>query len=880
MNPTDELQAELDKAGQMVLAANHPQAELHLRRYLRSDGKDPSAHRLLTVVARAYGVSETFRLKENRAATDGPRYLLIKAWGYGFWSDVHHVLGQLLVAELTQRTPIVRWGRNSLFGDGGDDAFRLYFEPVSALQLKDLPEDLSIYPPKWTHANLATDNVNKWEGPHSRHAAQFLFGRAEDLLVSDFYMTLASLIPWIGPESRYHGKSEDTLYAELFAKYIRPLPSMQARVDAFYQSRMAGRNWVAVHIRGSDKIHESAGLHQTNLRYLDFIDRVIELNPHIGVFLLTDSVDIHTQFSARYADRLVTTPALRSATATGVHMQGHSGRAVGDEVLLDALLAARCDYFVGNQESNVSMAISSLKRWPQGLLVLLGDKNCRSENLYLHRPATESTPEPTPEPTPQPQPCRLCQSPVRRVFEKVVLGRHRVSYHECTGCGALQTDTPHWLEEAYATKAEWYDTGKASRTLVNFLALQNLFEILGVRKPDLAVDFGGGTGLLARLLRDAGYNFHTSDKFGSSEFMGAYAWADIQPGCRLVTMFEVAEHFADPSGEWQRVFECNPDWVVGSTGLYTGQDAQWPYLSEASGQHVFFYARESIAWLAHRAGRHAYQVGMYFLITRHPLETGALDAITTWSNNLYAACQSSFESWARAPYRHASDDNTEVVVQPPAPGWQTHRHRRHLFPLRVGRGEGMEEPACTMVQVESGAQSGRDRPGTYSAALAEHPLCRRALVRLPPRRRRPRADAVHLRPGACGAVHFHLLHPSPDHAFGAAGARHDSRGARFRPDQPAMGRQAPCHRVRPGLPVNFPQHGARPGPNLSGHFGQVQSRGTLRLRLPARWSYAAARLQDQVRHPATVFHDFGRARWPEEWRIVLQGFCAAGRCTV
>jgi len=44
------------------------------------------------------------------------KFLLIKAWGYGFWSDVSHVLGQLLVAELTGRTPIVHWGQNSLFG--------------------------------------------------------------------------------------------------------------------------------------------------------------------------------------------------------------------------------------------------------------------------------------------------------------------------------------------------------------------------------------------------------------------------------------------------------------------------------------------------------------------------------------------------------------------------------------------------------------------------------------------------------------------------------------------------------------------------------------------------------------------------------------------
>jgi len=60
------------------------------------------------------------------------KFLLIRAWGFGFWSDVSHVLGQCLLAEMTDRKPIVYWGRNSLFGDGtSSNAFSNYFENVS-----------------------------------------------------------------------------------------------------------------------------------------------------------------------------------------------------------------------------------------------------------------------------------------------------------------------------------------------------------------------------------------------------------------------------------------------------------------------------------------------------------------------------------------------------------------------------------------------------------------------------------------------------------------------------------------------------------------------------------------------------------------------------
>lgn len=668
MTTADGLRAELDSAGQMLLVHNHPQAELHLRRYVAAGGTDPVAHNLMAVVARGYGLNPDFRLSEvrPRPGSGAPRYLVIKAWGYGFWSDVHHVMGQLLLAELTHRIPVIHWGSNSLFRDAAAyargstlrNAFDLYFEPVSAVGLADLPANASVYPPKWSRDTLHLENVNKWEGPGSRLAAPYLFDRPEDVVVSDFYTTLDTLIPWIGTDSRYHGLADDEIYNDLFARYCRPLPALAARVDAFHGAHLGGRAFAAVHVRGSDKVYESAGLHQTNLRYFGFVDRIVELNPGIGVFLLTDSVDVHAEFTARYGDRVVATPALRTNGTLGVHMLGHDGRLVAEEVILDAFLAARCAYFVGNQESNVSLAISSLKRWPKGFLALLGEKNGRTENMFLHR-----RPAAPPEPV---ETCRLCRSPVRRLFDLEVLGEHRVGYHHCMGCGALQTDRPHWLEQAYSAKCERFDTGKASRTLVNFLAFPKLLDILQVRGADRAVDFGGGTGLFARLMRDLGYDFHCCDKYGSAEFMAGYAWNEIDHRCKLVTIFEVAEHFAEPASEWERIFASDPDFIIGSTGLYNEHSARqagaWPYLVPETGQHVFFYSSESLSYLARRHGRHAYQMGMYFILSRQVLSPAVLDELGRWRDQLMPACQSTFQRWAQGPYMHATRDNQDMLA--------------------------------------------------------------------------------------------------------------------------------------------------------------------------------------------------------------------------
>src|SRR3974390_1934030 len=94
-------------------------------------------------------------------------YLLIKAWGAGFWSDVSHVFGGLLLAEVTGRKPVVHWGRNSRFGDGSDaDAFGRFFEPISDYAIEDLIalDDADFYPRKWRRDNLRDDDNAKWQG--------------------------------------------------------------------------------------------------------------------------------------------------------------------------------------------------------------------------------------------------------------------------------------------------------------------------------------------------------------------------------------------------------------------------------------------------------------------------------------------------------------------------------------------------------------------------------------------------------------------------------------------------------------------------------------------------------------------------------------------
>ncbi|TSK04504.1 MAG: tetratricopeptide repeat protein [Geobacter sp.] len=318
----------------------------------------------------------------------GDRFLLIKAWGYGFWSDVNHVLGQLLLAEITGRIPVVHWGANSLFSDDpNDDAFHHFFEPVSPFSVDDLASRAtSFHPPKWRSDNLRQENLYKFEGPWSRSSSLFTFERNEEVVVSDFHHAVNDLAPWITPEHPLAGLGTDELFLHLYRRHLRVRPEILARVERFHLERLTGRPSIALHVRGGDKAGEDPGLAQLNALYLPELERQLAALPSARIFLITDDLAILESYRERFGERLVHTTVTRTGNEQGVHYQRqHSRRALGEEVLMDALLAARCDRFIGNGLSNVSLAVAQMRRWEPGSCRLFGMRLDRLRQIALYR---------------------------------------------------------------------------------------------------------------------------------------------------------------------------------------------------------------------------------------------------------------------------------------------------------------------------------------------------------------------------------------------------------------------------------------------------------------------------------------------------------------
>jgi protein O-GlcNAc transferase len=347
----------------------------------------PDNHELCELLSQADHARRTLHADTRDHHADTPtKYLLIKAWGFGFWSDLDHVLGQLLLADITGRTPIVHWGNNSLFRDDGTvNAFESFFEPVSDKGIEDLSQErFSYFPNKWNAQNLRDEDLDRWSGAGSRLSGLYFLNRDEDVAVSDYHTKVNDLMPWIPADSEYHSLSRHAVYRRLVEKYIRLQPRLQALVDQQWQANFSGKSWLAVHVRGSDKVHEMKHLDLINQSYFAHIDKILQVNPSLSIFLLTDSTSVIDQFKARYPDRILTLDCQRSDTSTGVHYAGHAGTELGDQVILDAWLAARCHFFLGNGGSNVSVGIRHLKAWQDGTYFLIGEDFLGQRNLMLH----------------------------------------------------------------------------------------------------------------------------------------------------------------------------------------------------------------------------------------------------------------------------------------------------------------------------------------------------------------------------------------------------------------------------------------------------------------------------------------------------------------
>jgi len=322
------------------------------------------------------------------------KYLISKAWGYGFFSDVMVSLAHLLLAELTQRTPIVYWGTNSLFrASDKENAFNEYFLPVSDADLNSVTRpDFSFFPPKWDSQSLSKENYGKWVGPYSRMHGRDFLDRDEDVVVCDFYTAIAELTDRLPQGSPYLSADLTHGYRRLIARYIQPQPKIDQGAARLHEGLIGDSSALAVHFRGTDKAGEITNITLEELleHYLGATRQILSKGEYDRIYLMTDDARALESFRKSFGDRLVYTEIERAAANVGVHYQD-PGIERGMEVLLDALIAMRCEAFIGNGFSNLSCFIHAARDW-EGRSFLLGGNLMNLKNEYIYKVDSSGAP--------------------------------------------------------------------------------------------------------------------------------------------------------------------------------------------------------------------------------------------------------------------------------------------------------------------------------------------------------------------------------------------------------------------------------------------------------------------------------------------------------
>ena len=192
-----------------------------------------------------------------------------------------------------------------------------------------------------------------------------------------------------------------------------------------------------------------------------------------------------------------------------------------------------------------------------------------------------------------------------------VLNKYKASYFLCPRCGFVQIEEPHWLSESYSEAITATDIGLLSRNTYYAVICGAVITCLFNSRASF-LDYGGGYGIFVRIMRDAGFDFHWKDRFCTNLFArGFEAPAAGKQQYELVTAWEVMEHLVDPCSEIRLMFEHSGS-ILFSTELMPPskpRPGEWWYFTPEHGQHISFYAAQTLSYIADKFGARIYSDG-------------------------------------------------------------------------------------------------------------------------------------------------------------------------------------------------------------------------------------------------------------------------------
>ncbi len=221
--------------------------------------------------------------------------------------------------------------------------------------------------------------------------------------------------------------------------------------------------------------------------------------------------------------------------------------------------------------------------------------------------------------------CRCCMHSTQ-FFSSAEVLHYEADYYQCTQCGSVQIEEPHWLEEAHSAAISILDTGLVARCL-SASRLISVFLFLEGRMKSSGIDWGGGTGLLTRMLRDLGFEMLSFDKYMDGQHSRGFNINESELGSKkdFLTAIECFEHLEDPITLLVNAVEKKQYFIFTTEVLRLPAPdpaaRDWWYFMPESGQHITFATNVGLQSFTKQLGfNYLISFGSLHVMSRHPIK--------------------------------------------------------------------------------------------------------------------------------------------------------------------------------------------------------------------------------------------------------------------